>query len=222
MIKLWGRTSSFNVQKVQWVLAELGLTEGKDYERIDAGLEYGINNTPEFLKINPNGLVPTIDHDGFVLWESSTVIRYLVAYFDPEGKIFTNDIKNKHSSQKWMDWHATTLWPILRHTFVGLTRTPEAKRNYELIRKSYEDSSKLLKMFEDALHGQDYCGGSKFHLGDMCLAVCVARWKLLAQDFPQHIGPKPDYPLIDAWMKRLLNNTKYPLVAETKLIIMAS
>ena len=60
MMTLWGRKSSINVQKVLWVLAELELVEGRDFERIDAGLHFGVNKTPEFLALNPNGLVPTL------------------------------------------------------------------------------------------------------------------------------------------------------------------
>ena len=74
-MRLWGRKSSINVQKVLWCLDELGLEEGKDYERIDAGLQFGLNRTPEFLMLNPNGLVPTLEDDGITLWESNTIMR---------------------------------------------------------------------------------------------------------------------------------------------------
>ncbi|MGE4112522.1 MAG: glutathione S-transferase N-terminal domain-containing protein, partial [Burkholderiales bacterium] len=73
MLKIWGRTNSINVQKVLWSCAEMNLP----YERIDAGMNFGVNNTPEFKALNPNGLVPLIDDDGFVLWESHAIVRYL-------------------------------------------------------------------------------------------------------------------------------------------------
>src|SRR5512134_3249873 len=73
MLKIWGRKNSVNVQKVLWCCGELGLA----FERIDAGLQFGVNNTPEYRALNPNGLVPTIDDDGFVLWESHAIVRYL-------------------------------------------------------------------------------------------------------------------------------------------------
>ena len=77
MMTLWGRKSSINVQKVLWVLAELGLIKGRDFERIDAGLHFGVNKTPEFLALNPNGLVPTLRDGDLMLWESNSILRYL-------------------------------------------------------------------------------------------------------------------------------------------------
>ncbi|VFS64777.1 Glutathione S-transferase GstB [Raoultella planticola] len=66
MITLWGRNNSTNVKKVRWVLAELGLP----YQHIMAGLEFGLNHDPEYLAMNPNGLVPLLKDDAsdLVLW----------------------------------------------------------------------------------------------------------------------------------------------------------
>ena len=85
MLKIWGRVNSVNVKKVLWAVEELGLK----YERIDAGGKFGVVSTPEYKRMNPNSLVPTIDDDGFVLWESHAIVRYLAA---------------KHG--------AGTLWPV--------------------------------------------------------------------------------------------------------------
>ena len=73
MLKIWGRANSINVQKVLWCCGELGLA----FDRINAGMEFGVNNTPEYRALNPNGLVPTINDDGFILWESHAIVRYL-------------------------------------------------------------------------------------------------------------------------------------------------
>ena len=75
MLKIWGRVSSVNVQKVVWCCDELGLA----YERIDCGGKFGLNDTPAYLAMNPNGLVPVIDEDGFILYESNAIVRYLAA-----------------------------------------------------------------------------------------------------------------------------------------------
>jgi glutathione S-transferase len=79
MITLWGRNNSTNVKKVRWVLEELDLP----YQQILAGLEFGLNHDPEYLAMNPNGLVPLLKDDatGVVLWESNTIIRYLAAQY---------------------------------------------------------------------------------------------------------------------------------------------
>ena len=69
MLKVWGRRSSFNLQKVMWLIGELGLP----HQQIPAGGDFGLNDTPEFLAMNPHGRVPVIDDDGTVVWESHTI-----------------------------------------------------------------------------------------------------------------------------------------------------
>ena len=74
MIKVWGRNTSSNVQKVMWAVAEIGLP----HERIDIGGAFGKNREAEYLAMNPNGLVPTLEEDdGFLLWESHAIMQYL-------------------------------------------------------------------------------------------------------------------------------------------------
>src|SRR5271154_3640877 len=77
MITIWGRANSVNVQKVLWCCDELVLP----YERIDAGLQFGRNNEPEYLAMNPNARVPTLVDGDFVLWESNSILRYLVMQY---------------------------------------------------------------------------------------------------------------------------------------------
>ena len=218
MMRLWGRKSSINVQKVLWCLAELGLEEGKDFERIDAGLHFGINHTPEFLALNPNGLVPTLEDGDLVLWESNTILRYLVRQYD-RSKRFPADTNNQYQSEKWMDWQLGTMWPPLRVAFLGLTRTPEADRNYELIKSSYQEADALLALLDQTLEKHAYCAGEQFSVGDIPLALCVSRWILLPQTFPEKIGPRSQLNNIDAWMKRIELETKYKIVAQKELNI---
>ena len=218
MIRLWGRKSSINVQKVLWCLAELGLEEGRDFERIDAGLHFGKNRTPEFLALNPNGLVPTLQDGDFVLWESNTILRYLVRQYD-KSKRFSTDITNQYQSEKWMDWQLGTMWPTLRIAFLGLTRTPESGRNYEVIRKAYQDTNALLALLDQQLSNQHYCSGGYFNIGDIPLALCVSRWILLNETFPEQTGPRLSLHNIEIWMQRIEVETKYSLVAEKELNI---
>ena len=70
---LWGRLNSINVQKVLWLCEDLNL----EFERLDAGLQFGVNQTLQYLNMNPNGLVPTLKEDNFILWESHSILRYL-------------------------------------------------------------------------------------------------------------------------------------------------
>ena len=103
MLKIWGRLNSINVQKVLWCCGELGLK----YERVNAGNESGVNDTPAYHALNPNGLVPTIEDDGFVLWESNAIIRYLSSKVEGET-LCPLDIRTRFDAERWMDWQATT------------------------------------------------------------------------------------------------------------------
>ncbi|MBU3638106.1 glutathione S-transferase family protein [Polynucleobacter sp. AP-RePozz3-80-G7] len=218
MMRLWGRKSSINVQKVLWCLAELGLKEGKDFERIDAGLQFGINNTPEFLNLNPNGLVPTLEDGEVVLWESNTIMRYLARQHDRAGR-FTTDIRTQYESEKWMDWQLGTMWPALRIAFLGLTRTPEVERQYESILKGYQETNRLLGLLDQTLSKQSYCAGNQFQPGDIVLALCVSRWILLNQAFPQQTGERAPLKNIDAWLQRLEIETYFNDIVEKELNI---
>ena len=218
MIRLWGRKSSINVQKVLWCLAELGLEEGKDFERIDAGLHFGKNRTPEFLALNPNGLVPTLQDGDLVLWESNTILRYLVRQYD-QSKRFPVEISRQYQSEKWMDWQVGTMWPALRMAFLGLTRTPENERNHEVIHKAYQDTNALLALLDQQLANQPYCSGGSFNIGDIPLALCVSRWILLNETFPEKTGPRLSLKNVEAWMQRIEAETQYSVVAEKELNI---
>src|SRR4029078_3512795 len=117
MLTIWGRTNSINVQKVLWCCGELGL----QYERIDAGMQFGVNNTPEYRALNPNGLVPTIDYDGFVLWESHAIVRFL-ALKHGRGTLWPEDERGVADADRWMEWYSTTMWNNLRPIFWTLVR----------------------------------------------------------------------------------------------------
>ena len=82
MIKIWGRNTSYNVQKAMWAVGELKL----EHTRIDIGGAFGMNKEPKYLAMNPNGLVPTLEEeDGFLLWESNSIVRYLAGKHDKAG-----------------------------------------------------------------------------------------------------------------------------------------
>jgi glutathione S-transferase len=218
MMRLWGRKSSINVQKILWCLAELGLEEGEDFERIDAGLHFGKNRTPEFLALNPNGLVPTLEDGDLVLWESNTILRYLGSQYD-QGKRFPTDVNSQFQSEKWMDWQLGTMWPPLRVAVLGLTRVPEADRNYELIKRSYQEADSWLVLLDQHLENNSFCSGEQFNIGDIPLALCVSRWDLLHKAFPEKTGPRSQLVNIDKWMKRIATETKYSIVEEKSLNI---
>ena len=204
---LYGRLSSINVQKVAWCLNELGRVHGRDYERIDAGLHYGVNHSAEYLAMNPTGLVPTLVDGNFVLWESNAIVRYLAA--SANSPLFPADLQLRASADRWMDWASGTLWATLRETFVGLTRTAEDKRDLVRIKAAFDSASKMLVILDRQLGTSRYCAGSELTMGDIPLALTVHRWAGLADRFPQHLGTRPIYAHLERWYQGIAERPQF-------------
>ena len=164
MLKIWGRTNSINVQKVLWCCAELNLP----FERIDAGMQFGVNNTPEYRAMNPNGLVPVINDDGFVLWESHAIVRYL-ARRHGLGTLCPTDHQAAADADRWMEWYSTTLWNLMRPIFWGLVRTPPEKRNLAEIDEARQKLADYLAMADAQLARTGHLTGALFTMGDIPL-----------------------------------------------------
>lgn len=171
MIKVWGRLNSINVQKVMWALEELGLA----YERVDAGGAFGLNDTPEYRRLNPNGLVPSIEHDGFVLWESNAIVRYLCEG-SGSGRLWPADRQVRASADRWMDWHATALMPAMRDAFVQLVRMPAERRDAELVARSAVETERNVGILDAHLASHAYVAGEDFTMGDIAVGASVHRW----------------------------------------------
>ena len=129
MLTVWGRRSSFNVQKVMWLIGELGLA----HEHIDAGSDFGGLDTPDFLAMNPHGRIPVIKDGDVIVWESHAVLRYLAARHGV-GRFWSDDPVVRAQVDGWMDWSHTALQPdFLVGVFWGFYRMPEDKRNWPAI-----------------------------------------------------------------------------------------
>ncbi len=192
MLKLWGRLNSINVQKAVLALEELGLP----YDRTDAGLQYGVNKSPEYLAMNPNGLVPTLDDDGFVLWESNTIVRYLAAKY-ASGALWPEDLKIRADADRWMDWQNATLSPAMGPAFMGLVRTAPEKRNAEAIDAALAKTGKLVAMLDAHLAGRAFITGATYTMSDIVLAPIMHRWFNMPCE-------RPAAPNAQAWHARLM------------------
>ena len=190
MLKIWGRINSVNVKKVLWATEELGLK----YQRIDAGLQFGVNKTPEYLKMNPTGLVPTIDDDGFVLWESHTIVRYLAAKHGM-GSLCPSDPRARADAERWMDW-AFTFQNAMRNVFWGLIRTPPEKRDSKAIEEGRRKSIELLAIPESALSRNPFIAGKVLTMGDIPLGCELQRYMRVPIE-------RPKFPNVDAYFERL-------------------
>jgi glutathione S-transferase len=191
MLKIWGRTNSINVQKVLWCCAELGIT----YERIDAGMQFGVNNTPDYRAMNPNGLVPTINDDGFILWESHAIVRYL-ARKHGLGALCPADPKASADADRWMDWNATTVWPNLRPIFWNLVRIAPDKRDTALVNDSRDKLAATFALLDAHLAARRHVIGGAFSMGDIPVGTAVQRW------FNLPIKREP-LPNLEAYYRRL-------------------
>ncbi len=190
MLKIWGRINSVNVKKALWAAEELGLK----YERVDAGMQFGVNKTPEYLGMNPTGLVPTIDDDGFTLWESHTIVRYLAAKHGA-GTLWPTDLKMRADAERWMDW-AFTFQNAMRNVFWGLIRTPPEKRDMKAIEEGRRKSIELLAIPESVLANRRFMTGERFTMGDIPLGCEVQRYMRVPIE-------RPKFPNVDAYFERL-------------------
>ncbi len=191
MLKIWGRKNSINVQKVLWCCDELGLA----FERVDAGGQFGVNNTPEYRAMNPNGLVPTIDDDGFTLWESNTIVRYLSRKHG-EGKLWPADPRTCADADRWMEWYSTTLWPVLRPIFWELVRVAPDQRNMAMVEENRKKIAAALAIADAHLAQNKYLAGDAFSMGDIPIAVAAFRWFNLPIE-------RPALNHFEAWYQRI-------------------
>ncbi|HVE48889.1 MAG TPA: glutathione S-transferase family protein [Casimicrobiaceae bacterium] len=171
MLKIWGRISSINVQKVVACAQELGLR----FERVDAGGKFGVVDTDAYAKLNPNRLVPTIEDGDFVLWESNAIVRYL-ARVHGSGSLWPSDAKAGADADRWMEWQSTTVNPALFGAFWNLIRTEPDKRDQAAIEASMSKLEQQMTIFDAHLAGKRWVTGDTFTMGDIPIACSVHRW----------------------------------------------
>ena len=199
MLEVWGRRSSFNVQKVMWLIGELNLP----HEHIPAGGAFGLKDTPEFLAMNPHGRIPVIrDSDGTVVWESHSILRYLAArYGGPE--LWSSDPVRRAQIDCWMDWSQTTLQPeFLTGVFWGFYRTPEAQRDLKAIEKNLALCTQYFQLLDKVLSNQDFLAGQYLTLADIPAGTHLYRY------FNLDIA-RPNVPHVEAWYQRLQTSAAF-------------
>lgn len=170
-LRILGRLSSVNVQKVVWCADELGLR----YERTDVGGTFGGNDTPEYLAKNPNGLIPVIEDDGFVLYESNAIVRYLAAKHAPET-LWPSDLRRRGDIDRWMEWQSTGYTPAMLVAFWQLCRTPAEKRDAAAVEASRVKSEKFSAVLEAHLAGRSFVAGEAFSPADIVVGCAAHRW----------------------------------------------
>jgi glutathione S-transferase len=205
MITVWGNADSINVQKVLWCCEELAL----DYRRIDAGRHFGVVDTPAFRSLNPNGLVPTLDDDGFVVWESNTILRYLAARYAHDG-LLPADPRERADAERWMDWTNSTLWPALLPLFRAFMRTPACERDPVRIEEQRIGALAIMRILDAHLAQRDYVGGSLFTVGDIATGCAAWRWFALPVE-------REVLPGLQRWFERLAQRPAFRKLVMTPL-----
>ena len=174
MLRVWGRSNSINVQKVMWAVGELGL----EHERVDVGGDYGGLDTHAYGAMNPNRRVPTIEDDGFILWESNAIVRYLAAKHGA-GTLWPTVLEQRAVAEQWMDWQQTTLLPDMRTVFWGLVRTAPDKRDRSRIDSAVENLKSIWEMLDRHLASRPFIAGDRFTMGDIPVGAMCHRYYAL-------------------------------------------
>jgi len=171
-LHIWGRLNSINVQKVLWLCEDLKIP----FDRTDAGMQFGVNKTQSFLQLNPNGLVPVIQDNELVLWESHAILRYLSKKHDITDNFYPKSAHQSAKIDQWLDWYNTTAWPVMRPLFWGFIRTKPEERNLAELEKTRVQMSSILNILDYQLKSSTWVAGDHFTVADVPLALIAFRW----------------------------------------------
>ena len=191
MLKIWGRTTSSNVQKVLWTCAELSIP----YDRVDHGGPFGGNRDPEYLKLNPNGLVPTVIDGDLVMWESNTICRYLCNTRPNGESLYPRDPAARTYVERWMDWQLSVVGAPMGALLQGLIRSTPETRDPAAIEAARRRALAAWEIVDDALADQPFLGGQSLSLAEIVLGTHIYRWFNYAIE-------RPGLPRLRAWYER--------------------
>jgi glutathione S-transferase len=198
-LTIWGRANSVNVQKVLWCLSELDIA----YQRIDAGMAFGKNDEPDYLAMNPNGRVPTLVDGDFILWESNSVMRYLVLAYGKGSPIYPQAPKARAGVDRWLDWTLSTLQPVDRPVFWALVRTPVEKRDMVAIQKDADAEAVQWRIVDAELATRRFIEGDDFTIADIALGAYARRW------FGVEGIRKPQLGHLERWFAQLASRAGF-------------
>lgn len=206
MLKVWGRKNSSNVRKVLWCAEELALP----YKREEAGGAFGVVDSPQYRALNPNGRVPMIEDDGFVLWESNAIVRYLAARYGDDTSWYPSDVRVRAQADKWMDWTTASFAGPFRDVFWGVLRTPADQQDWLQINAASNTCAELLSIVDQALSEKPYLSGDEIGMGDIPLGSFIYAWFEMPIERPQMLH-------LSAWYERLKLRPAYRNAVMTAL-----
>ncbi|MEP2780859.1 MAG: glutathione S-transferase [Pseudoruegeria sp.] len=179
-LKLWGRATSYNVQKVAWIIAELDLS----CPRIDAGGAFGGLDDPEYIAMNPNKRVPTLIDGDLVLWESNSICRYLVNAYGKPGHLCGLTAKDNAQADMWMEWFQNNAYSNFIALFHQLVRLPPSQRSPQKRATLLAALNETVQIFDEGLDGRRYIQGNELTLGDIPMGSFLYRYYTLDIERP--------------------------------------
>lgn len=198
MITVWGRATSSNVQIVMWALAEIGL----ECKRIDVGGSFGGTDTPDYVQMNPNKLVPTIKDGDLTLWESAAIVRYLGAKY-ANGNFWPADAVERAGIDQWAEWSKTTFGPtLLTGIFWPLIGVREENRDTKALSAAVTRMQGLAKIIDARLAESPYLGGEHLAFADCVFGTLLYRYFTLDFD-------RAETPHLRAYYERLCERPAY-------------
>lgn len=177
---------------VHWTLEELGIP----YEKVPIDLKAGQQKQPDFLKLNPNGCVPLLVHDGVPIFESAAIQMHLGETFGVDKGIYPAPGIQRAEVMKWIVWTNATLGEAMSRLGRNVGQwAPEDERNAKAGATAKADVEKMLGIVEGALKGREYLVGKGFTIADLHLASWMEYVRMMGMDLSA-------YPSVSAWLKR--------------------
>jgi glutathione S-transferase len=207
MIRILGRATSGNVQKVLFFLEEIGLK----YVREDYGRQFNNTNTDAYRKLNPNMKVPTLVDGDLSSWESNTILRYLAATHAPHLTGATP--AEKTYVERWMDWMLASLNTPYVAVFKD-AKKPVAERAADFAAQS-ADLVAQLKILDGHIAGKQWFALDRFTLAEIALAPVVKR----CLEFPIE---RPEFAELMRWMKAVEARPAFAVATGAKPSTLAS
>jgi len=197
MIKIYGNVRS-RANRCFWLLAEIGA----EYENVDVEFGPGKKKSPEYLKLNPSGKVPTMVDDKLVLFESIAINLYLAKTYGKDP-IWLSDPKQQALILQWSFWAVAELEPYVVTMAVERFFKPEPARDLAKADEAEEIVKQSLPVLEHALqNGQGVLVGDRFSVADLNVAAILTGLKLCQFDFSP-------WPEIQAWLDAALSRPAY-------------
>ena len=191
MIRVWGRRSSSNVQKVLWTLGELDLP----FKRETVGGSFGGNREADFLRMNPNGLIPVILDGDVTMFESNAIVRYLSARYRA-GVMRPAEPKALAAAEQWMEWQQSAFYPAVGTIFWNTARVPAAKKDTAAVAEAEKQARSALMIADRHLAKHDWFAGDSFSFGDIVMGVMY--WRYVGVG-----GAVPDAPHLQDWFEAI-------------------